>query len=126
MIRLKQQGRYKLGETKSGVKILQLKEKMYVWVHAPSIGELLSLPTKEHRMVAVFSGGVFRLFSIKDEPDLVDLEHLELEVDADKWQSYLLLTGLPRGRKRRSRIIPTTEKVGEYMRRAEKLNTARS
>ncbi len=115
MIRLKKQGKYQLGETKSGVKLLHLDDKQYIWLNIPSIGDVLSLPSLPHVTTAVFSEGVYRLYDVKDESDLVDLRHLELEIDSNQWQSYLLLTGLPRGRKRRSRIIPTNEKVAEYI-----------
>lgn len=51
----------------------------------------------------------YRIYKVKNEPKLIDLLHLELSVGKNKWQGYLLLTGLPTKNKIRSRIVPSEE-----------------
>lgn len=115
MIKLLKEGTYLLGESKKHTRFLYLDKTCYVWVIVLSIGDILSKAVHTHEPATVLSKGRYKLYDIKNEPDLVDLKHLELEVEDGEWQGYLLLTGLPRGKKRRSRIVPTTEKVADYM-----------
>lgn len=109
MISLKKMGMYQLVETKHNTKILHLNGSSYAWVEPGSIGEILVTTQKTHKTDCVLSVGYYRLYSVKDEPELSDHLHLELETGRDLWQGYLLLTGLPEGEKRRTRIIPTME-----------------
>lgn len=110
MIRLIQEGHYKLIETKGQSKILTLDEKnIFAWVNAKDIGEILVTSHKAHMTDNMLSLGKYRLYDVKDESDLTDLMHLELFVGEGKWQGYLLTTGLPTDEKKRNRIIPTKE-----------------
>ncbi len=111
MIKQLKAGLFTLGETKHHTRILYLDEKCYVWVTLPSIGDILSVATTKHEMYTKLSEGRYELYKVKDEPDLIDLKHLELEIGPETWQGFLLLTGLPKTSKKRSRIIPTREKV---------------
>lgn len=110
MITVLARGTYTLFETKQHTKMLTLDEKAtYAWVHLQNKSEILVisyvLPTIDHTL----SIGSYRLYKVKDEPDLKDQIHLELSVGQGMWQGYLLPNGLPTEKKKRNRIIPTHE-----------------
>ncbi len=111
MITLYRQGNYQLFETNHNIKILKLNDQSYAWPYVKNIGEILVLsetkfdPVNCHRITS----GRYRLYKVRGEPTLTDLQHLELSVGGGLWQGYLLLTGLPTHSKQRSRIIPTDE-----------------
>lgn len=109
MIKLLDQGEYKLLETKGEIKILILGNTTYAWVDLEGIGEILVASHKPHKTDTTLALGEYKLYDVEDEPDLSDQRHLELSVGKGAWQSYLLPTGLPEGKKVRSRIIPTKE-----------------
>lgn len=111
MISIKQLGRYKLIETKKHNKILYLDNDVYAWVEPPGIGNLLVVSHKAHKSDYTLSIGRYRLYDVVGEPGLSDQPHLELEVGPDIWQGYVLLTELPDAHKKRSRLIPTHEKI---------------
>lgn len=116
MINLIRAGRYKLLETKHHTKILHLDRDVFAWLEPRNIGEILVTTHKAHRTDCVLSIGHYRLYDVKDKPDLVDLQHLELEVGKDAWQGYLLPTGLPDDIQKKRRIIPTEEIIAESKR----------
>ncbi len=113
MITIIKQGSYQLFETSHDTKILRLDDQTYAWPYANQIGEILVHtkikfdPAKCHRITS----GRYRLYNVKLENQLTDLEHLELSVGGGLWQGYLLPTGLPHRGKTRSRIIPTDELI---------------
>lgn len=110
MIQLIGEGLYKLIETRNLTKILTLDEKnSYAWVSAGAVGEILVNTEKIFMPFHVLSSGKYRLYQVKDEPDLTDLVHLELFVGEGDWQGYLLPTGLPNETDKRNRIISTKE-----------------
>lgn len=110
MIKVLEEGKYQLMETKGQTKILVLdKNRNYAWVNATDIGEILITSHKKHKADTILAIGKYRLYEIRDEPKLTDLQHLELYVGDNTWQGYLLTTGLPRNEKKRNRIIPTDE-----------------
>lgn len=110
MIRLAKQGNYQLIETKRLNKILSLSEKgTYAWVNAKGIGEILVASYKKHQADYVLAVGKYRLYEVKDEQKLADTIHLELSTGKGNWQGYLLITGFPTAKDKRSRIIPTKE-----------------
>lgn len=111
MIKLITQGTYRIVGTADHKMILYLGRQGYHWGYAPGIGYLLTFSKHYHKTKYQLARGQYKLFSIKDEPHLIDLMHLELSVGKGKWQSYLLLTGLPTSEKIRSRIEPTKELV---------------
>ncbi len=111
MIDVKESGFYKLIETKSNVKILHLNDRTYAWVEPKNIGEILVVTHKMHRTDCVIALGHYYIYTVDDEPNLSDIEHLELEVGMHAWQGYLLLTGLPNKGKKKARIIPTHETI---------------
>lgn len=111
MIKLIKSGRYTLYETKTKTKILELDNKTYVWINVEGIGEMLVISRNPHRTDDILSTGEYNLYKVKNEQDLVDLQHLELKVGDGVWQGYLLLTGLPNDKHKRARIIPTKETV---------------
>ncbi|HIA91706.1 TPA: hypothetical protein EYO12_01140 [Candidatus Saccharibacteria bacterium] len=104
-------GSYVLGESKNHTKILTLNDQSYAWILMPGVGDILSFLSEQKTPYATLSTGNFKLYDIQDEPELVDLQHLELQTGMDSWQGFLLLTGLPNKVKKRSRIIPTKELV---------------
>lgn len=111
MIKVLQQGSYQLLESKRQTKLLTLDKKTYAWVQARDIGEILVASSKKHETDTTFAVGSYRLYDVKDEPDLTDLQHLELCVGDNTWQGYLLTTGLPNEKNKRNRIIPTGELI---------------
>lgn len=111
MIKLVQEGQYKLIETKGQTKILLLGRKIFAWVNAEEIGKILVTSHKSHKVDHILSTGKYRIYEVKEEPKLTDLVHLELLVGDGIWQGYLLPTGLPNEEKKRNRIIPTNETI---------------
>lgn len=112
MIELIRKGQYKLIETRKGIKILTLgKDVSFVWITVGDIGEILAATHKSHKVDHILAIGDYRIYNVKDEPNITDLIHLELFVGKNKWQGYLLLTGLPINKKIRSRIVPTIEVI---------------
>lgn len=114
MITVLETGLYTLIETKDHVKILTLDDKVYAWVVAENIGEILVSSHNPHKADHILATGAYRLYQVDGEPELADLQHLELNVGERLWQGYLLLTGLPSEEKKRSRIIPTLEVVSTH------------
>lgn len=113
MRRLINSGKYYLAETRHHTKILHLDAASYAWVESWRAGEILVLSTKSTDVNKLLGSGHYSLFEVVDDPDLSDQQHLELEVGKDIWQGYLLPTGLPRTNHKRSRIIPTTERINK-------------
>ena len=111
MIKLIDQGEYTMVRTKDHKTLLCLGEKGYLLSYAPKIGELLTFSKRERKTDYIIARGNYRIYRVKDDPELVDLEHLELSLGRGKWQGYLLLTGLPTLRKLRRRIVPTDEVI---------------
>ena len=112
MIKLLKLGKYKLIETKNNTKVLILDEKdEFAWINAEGIGEILVTIHEREKTDSVLSIGDYHLFDVKDEENLIDLPHLQLEVGDDQWQGYLLTNGLPNEKEKRHRIIPTDEIV---------------
>ena len=112
MIKLIQQGKYKLSESVGLTKILTLDDKnMFAWINAAGIGEILVTTQRKHKAAYLLAIGKYRMYEVKDEPMLTDLVHVELLVGDGRWQGYLLPTGLPNSIKIRNRIIPTEEVI---------------
>lgn len=111
MIKLVDDGSYTLIETHKHIKILNLGEKkVYAWINAAGIGEILVASHNPHKTDHILAIGKYRMYEVKDEPKLTDLTHLELLVGNGVWQGYLLTKGLPNVNTRnRVRIIPTLE-----------------
>lgn len=111
MIKVIDEGKYKLLETKGQIKILTLNRSTYAWVNLEGIGEILVSSHKPHQTDTILGIGRYKLYDVDDEPKLSDQQHLELSVGEGAWQGYLLPTGLPEGKKVRSRVIPTKEVI---------------
>jgi hypothetical protein len=112
MIDVLQSGSYELIETKGQTKILNLSgDASYAWVAAENIGEILIASHKKHDADHILAVGEYKLYDVDGEPDLSDMQHLELQAGEDVWQGYLLLTGLPTETDTRNRIIPTDELI---------------
>ena len=115
-MKLIEEGKYQLLETKKQTRILILnngkKLKTFAWVNVVNIGEILVSSFKEHETDTILSLGKYQLWEVTgNEPNLVDLIHLELGVGQGKRQGYLLPLGLPDEKDKRNRIIPTKELV---------------
>lgn len=111
MITLQRSGVYKLIETKHHTKILALDSDIFAWLEPTGIGEILVASYKKHKVDCILSIGRYNLYDVENEPYLSDQQHLELDVGMNHWQGYLLLTGLPGGDRKRSRIVPTSEVI---------------
>lgn len=115
MIKLTKSGRYKLIETKNQIKILYLDRRAYAWINAENIGEILVISHNPHKTDCILAIGQYQLFEVSEEAELSDHMHLELAIGQNRWQGYLLLSGLPTRQKKRSRIIPTQEIVSKHL-----------
>jgi hypothetical protein len=113
MIKILQKGKYLLVMNKGNDKTIYLDSQGYHWTNAKGIGEILTFCKSEHKLEYVLGEGRYILYQVRNEPKLVDLQHLELSYDTGKFQGYLLLTGLPTRKKLRSRIIATKETISE-------------
>ena len=112
MISIINRGTYRLIETKDQTKILILDKKdTYAWINAKNIGEIIVVSHTSHKADCILAMGNYRLYDVQNEPTLSDQIHLELYVGCGIWQGYLLPTGLPTDKKKRSRIIPITEVI---------------
>ena len=112
MITQIKQGNYRLIETVEKTKILVLDDQInFAWVNAEGIGEILVFVSGEFREQKITASGKYNLYLVKDEPKLVDIEHLELQAGTNLWQGYLLPTGLPTTEDQKNRIISTEELV---------------
>lgn len=111
MIKLIRKGKYCIVWTKDNQRILYLEDQGYLWSYAKGIGELLTFSKHPHELSYILTEGKYRIYSVKNEPKYVDLQHLELSIKPKVWQGYLLLTGLPTLIKIRSRIVPTDEVI---------------
>jgi hypothetical protein len=112
MIKLLENGNYLLAESPNLTKILELSDLgTFAWVSAEGIGEILVSSNKKNKPIHVLALNKYRLYEVKDEPDFTDLLHLELLVGRGVWQGYLLPTGMPNEKKKKSRIIPTEELI---------------
>lgn len=112
MLKVMQHGDYKLVETKGQTKILSFdNKKLFAWINASNIGEILVQSHKPHKEDSVFAIGKYRLYEVDKEPNYSDQVHLELSVGLGNWQGYLLPHGLPNDKKKRNRIIPTKEVI---------------
>ena len=111
MITLLKKGKYSLIETRNDVKILRLEKRTFVWIYTKTVGEILVATHRVHRTDQKLAKGEYRIYAVKNEPNLVDQLHLELAIGEGDWQGYLLPTGFPKDKKTRSRIIPTNELI---------------
>lgn len=111
MIKIIGAGQYRLIDTKKGTRVLHLDDQQYAWIDVEAVGEILVVSHNPHPADSLVSSGEYVLYEVEDEPELIDQQHLELEVGEKKWQGYLLPTGLPTSQKFRSRIIPTKEVI---------------
>ncbi|HSX05853.1 MAG TPA: hypothetical protein VLF69_05260 [Candidatus Saccharimonadales bacterium] len=115
MIVLRRSGTYTLGETAGGTKLLYLDGTEYAWVEPLAFGALLVLSRYNPKPKLLLSAGKYRLYTVADEPGLVDEPHLELEVGNGQWQGYLLPVGLPDRAQIRRRIIATDECITHHV-----------
>ena len=114
MIRLLQEGTYKLIETKGQTKMLFIDDSStFAWINAKEIGEILVTSHKPHNADCILALGSYRIYAVENEPKLSDQIHLELYVGRNIWQGSLLPNGLPTDTKKRNRIIPTKEVISK-------------
>lgn len=114
MIKLIEQGNYRLVGTKHHVTILYLNDRRYIWIWVKHIGQILSFSrytTDEESYI--LAQGKYKIFDVVKEPHFVDLQHLQLSVDSKKWQGYLLLNGLPTAKNLKRRIVHTNEIINQ-------------
>lgn len=109
MITLLEKGDYRLIETKGQAKILIVGKRVFAWINVKDIGEILISSHKPHIVDHFLAAGKYRIYDVEDEPNMTDLEHLELLAGDGLWQGYLLPTGMPTEQHKRNRIIPTSE-----------------
>lgn len=111
MIRVLGAGEYRLVERTRQVKILYLDTKPYVWLATPGVGQLLIATHRSRESDRILGAGRYRLYDVKDEPDLSGHKHLELSLGGSRWQGYILLSGLPTSKKPHSKVLATNELI---------------
>lgn len=112
MIAVLQRGLYRLLQTKSQTKILIFDDRdIYAWVDIGNGGEILIVSDKNFEDGTLLCLGSYRMYKVKDEQNLSNDIHLELQVGLGEWQGYILPTGLPTNKKKRSSILATKELV---------------
>lgn len=111
MITKVKKGKYEIVETKYRTKVLYLDSQAFAWIRPQKIGEILVSSHHIQDSDVKVSKGDYVLYDVEDEDTLTDLQHLELEYGQGVWQGYLLPTGLPNDKKKRSRIIPTSQVI---------------
>lgn len=118
MIRLVEEGRYSLFETKQQKNILNLEnKKTFAWTANGDSGEITIISYVLHVTDRIISVGKYRMYTVKDESDLTDCTHMELFVGGGKWQGYLLPAGLPKRGKVPTKIQPTHEIITKQLSR---------
>lgn len=111
MIKLLAHGSYNLIQTKHLTKIIKFADLgSFAWINAGEIGEILVL-SDDYQPLYTLASGFYRMYEVKNEPNLSDTIHLELFIGKGCWQGYLLPTNLPTESHPRSRIIPTAELI---------------
>lgn len=116
MITVVSDGNYQLFETLKQTKLLILdKKQTFLWMYTGKIGEILAHPQQPHSTYFLLADNFYRLYVVKNEPNLTDLFHLELFVGNGKWQGYLLPAGLPTQYHKRNKIIPTNEIITQSL-----------
>lgn len=119
MIKLLKEGTYRLIETKRQTKILNLDNtETFAWINAREIGEILVETHQQHKTDCILAIGKYKIYDVENEPNFSDQQHLELSVGGNKWQGYLLLSGLPTETKKKNRIIPTHEVITKLQKRS--------
>jgi hypothetical protein len=118
VIRLVNQGSYKLIGTWGGTKILILNDKdRFAWMHAgDKIGEILVSTRKKFADHYTLARGKFRIYEVRNRDKQNTGTHLELYIGEGMWQGFLLPKGLPKGRDIRNKIIPTHQVITEASR----------
>lgn len=109
MIRVLNEGEYKLAVTPSHEKILFLDRRTYTWLFSRGKGQLLAHGTKNYKTDHLLAQGRYRLYDVVDEAELSGYKHLELCLGGYKWQGYILLKGLPTARHPKAMIFATKE-----------------
>ena len=123
MIILQTIGAYKLVQTKKQyTKVLDLADKAYAWIPYEDIGEILVTARSDHSVASELSAGEYRIYRVNGDPLLNDTLHLELQVGRNRWQGYLLLTGLPDKQRKRTRIIATKEIITDNPRFRDRID----
>ena len=123
MISLQTIGSYKLVQTKKRhTKVLHLGDSAYAWIDFENIGEILVTARSDHSVECDLSVGEYRIYDVESEPQLNDNVHLELQVGRNRWQGYLLLSGLPDKHRTRTRLIPTSEIITDNPQFKEKID----
>lgn len=118
MIKLAEQGTYKIVETWGETRLIVLNEtNCFAWVYAgDEIGEILVATKKKFSDQYTLARGKYRLYEVDQENGLSKGEHLELYIGEGFWQGYILPTGFPKGRNVRNKIIPTRQIITEASR----------
>ena len=110
MLKIVDHGCYHLYESSEQDKILIMdKKRTYRWKKLHDSGEIISGSAKNSESDHLLAIGKYRLYTVKDETDLSDGDHLELFIGDGKWQGYLLPLGLPLNKKINYQILATDE-----------------
>lgn len=112
MIKLLESSTYKLIETKNNTKALMLDDRdVFFWKNYGCSGNLEYIKFDPSQICCLLNINNYRLYEVKNEPDLTSGMHLELYVGKSKWQSYLLKSGLPTIKKQKKPVSVTIETI---------------
>lgn len=112
MIKLLESSTYKLVETKNNLKALMLDDRdFFLWKNYGCSGKLEYIRFDPGQVCCLLNINNYRLYEVKDEPNLTAGMHLELHVGKRKWQSYLIEKGLPTIKNKKKPVASTNETI---------------
>ena len=121
MIKLVESNTYKLVGTKDNLKALILDDKdVFLWKSDGRNCSLEYIKFNLGQTCCLLSINNYRLYDVKDEPDLTTCLHLELYIGKRRWESYLLKEGLPTVRNKKKPMSSTRETITK-IRKSHKL-----
>lgn len=104
MTRLLKSGFYALGTSRHNTKILYLDNSCFIWLNEPSLGSILLTSERRPDLYMIVCEGRYHLKDPEQSDEKSPMQFLELEIAPKDWQSFSLISGLPNGHMKRSRI----------------------
>ena len=112
MIIVLQLGKYTLEETGNDQKVLTLDNKnAFLWTNTKQGVNLEFIKLKSIDTCCLHAFGTYRLYSVKDEPDLTSGLHISFHAGRGIWRGFLLPKGFPNKNDKKKKIQITNETI---------------